>query len=185
VGSAQILLGATGVSITDDGDGAITFKSLSGGSQEDLTFNLDDVSNTVGLSSSTGVTVFDFGGIALRNAALNGSIEEVLAVCQGTTAYLGANIQASGAATVACEGSTIIVGVTTFPDSGTSEVQFHFRLPDDWDGNGASLVGQWRTAATSGNAIWQLSGVCGPSGAVVPTAYGSIPDTITDSARTP
>lgn len=64
-GTGSIDLGSTGVRFTDDADGAWTMKSISAGSQEDLTINLDDTSNTVVLSSSTGVTYIDTGGIGI------------------------------------------------------------------------------------------------------------------------
>ena len=47
---------SAGVKITGDGDGAVTFKGLGNGSDEDLTLNLDDTANTAVVSSSTGVT---------------------------------------------------------------------------------------------------------------------------------
>lgn len=60
----SIILGtANGVSITTDGDGAITFLGASGGYDEDLTMNLDDTENTVVFSSSTGVTKLDFSAL--------------------------------------------------------------------------------------------------------------------------
>jgi hypothetical protein len=93
------------------------------------------------------------------------------------------NIQSSGAATVACAGSTIIHAVTTFADAATSEVQFQFRIPDDWDGAAMELRSQWRTSATSGDAIFQISGVCGADAEVIPTAYSSTPNTVTETAK--
>jgi len=58
----DLTIGETGVKITSDGDGALTFLGLSAGSDEDLTINLDDTSNEVSLSSSTGVTLIDIEG---------------------------------------------------------------------------------------------------------------------------
>ena len=58
--------GSAGVKVTDDGDGAITLLGLGNGSDEDLTINLDDVSNEVGLSSSTGVTKINLGTMGLE-----------------------------------------------------------------------------------------------------------------------
>ena len=106
------------------------------------------------------------------------------AACQGSTASNGFNIQASGNATVACNGTTITQGLLTFPDASTSEVQIHVVLPADWDSTLATeLVGKWRTSATSGNAVWQVSGVCMTDGAVIPTSYNSTADTVTDAAK--
>lgn len=106
------------------------------------------------------------------------------AACQGTTASNGFNIQASGNATVACNGSTIIQGILTFPDASTTEVQVHIVLPADWDSAlTTDLVGKWRTSATSGNVVWQVSGKCMADGVVIPTSYNSTADTVTDAAK--
>ncbi len=59
----DITIHATGVKITGDGDGALTFLGLGDGSDEDFTLNLDDTANTIAVSTSTGVTKFDFGAI--------------------------------------------------------------------------------------------------------------------------
>ena len=58
--TTNIDVGSTGVRLSDDGDGAITFKGLGDGSDEDLTVNLDDVANTATFTSSTGVTSMVF-----------------------------------------------------------------------------------------------------------------------------
>jgi hypothetical protein len=62
----DITIQAAGVKLTGDGDGAITFLGLGNGSDEDFTFNLDDTANTIAVSSSTGVTKFDFGTIDVQ-----------------------------------------------------------------------------------------------------------------------
>jgi len=56
----------TGVTLVDDGDGAFTFCGESDGSDECLTLNLDDTSDRVVASSSTGVTAVDFAAIGLE-----------------------------------------------------------------------------------------------------------------------
>lgn len=58
--SRSISLGTAGVKLSGDGDGAITFLGLGNGSDEDLTINLDDNTNSVAFSSSTGVNFIDF-----------------------------------------------------------------------------------------------------------------------------
>lgn len=50
--------GTAGVRLSDDGDGALTFLGLGDGSDENLTMNLDDTSNTVDFTSSTGLTTW-------------------------------------------------------------------------------------------------------------------------------
>lgn len=85
-GSGQIDFGTTSVRITGDGDGAITLLGLGDGSDEDLTINLDDTANTIGWSSSTGVTVFDFGAIGLD---LDSSSLKIPAVAGSSTLAAG------------------------------------------------------------------------------------------------
>ena len=63
VNGQDITIGATGVKLTSDNDGAITFLSISAGSQEDFTINLDDTANTGVWSSSTGLNLMDWGSI--------------------------------------------------------------------------------------------------------------------------
>ena len=59
----DIQLGAaTGVKISSDDDGAITFLGTSAGADEDLTINLDDVADEITVSTSTGATMFNLDG---------------------------------------------------------------------------------------------------------------------------
>ena len=53
----DLVMGTTsaGVTLTDDGDGALTIAAKGDGSQENLSINLDDTSNQAVLSSSTGL----------------------------------------------------------------------------------------------------------------------------------
>ena len=57
--ASPVDLGTAGVRLSGDGDGAITFLGLGNGFDEDLTINLDDASNALDFSSSTGVTTWD------------------------------------------------------------------------------------------------------------------------------
>ena len=71
--TTSVILGAAGVSITDDGDGALTFLGIGDGvgdNDENLIFNFEDTANTIALSTGTGVTVVDFGTIAIDAASL-------------------------------------------------------------------------------------------------------------------
>lgn len=74
--ASSLTLNAAGVKMTGDGDGDITFLGIGDGasdSDEDFTLNLEDVANTIGVSSSTGVTAFDFGSIGLKTNAVTDS----------------------------------------------------------------------------------------------------------------
>ena len=68
-GAGSIDLGSAGVRLSQDGDGALTFLGLGNGSDEDLTWNLDDTANEVGISSSTGVTKLNMGTIGVDTSA--------------------------------------------------------------------------------------------------------------------
>ena len=75
--NGALAVGPTGVQITTDNDGAITLLGQGDGSDEDLTLNLDDTSNTGVFTSSTGLTNLTFtsigstwGGLVTANAGL-------------------------------------------------------------------------------------------------------------------
>lgn len=68
-GAVTQRLGLSGVSLTTDGDGALTILGLGDGSDEALTLNFDDTSNTVVASSTTGVTSLNIGSISLTTTA--------------------------------------------------------------------------------------------------------------------
>lgn len=63
---SDLSVGAAGVKLTGDGDGAITFLGLGDGSDEDLTINLDDTSNVGTITSSTSLSKLDFSSIDLQ-----------------------------------------------------------------------------------------------------------------------
>lgn len=79
--TAGLQVGSTGVLITSDNDGAITFLGASGGYDEDLTINLDDTENTAVVSSSTGVTKLSSAAIAWSGPVI---APEVLIDCAGS-----------------------------------------------------------------------------------------------------
>ncbi len=62
----SVSLGAAGVKLTGDGDGALTILGLGDGNDENLVLNFDDVENTVGITSGTGVTTIDASTIELK-----------------------------------------------------------------------------------------------------------------------
>lgn len=88
VGLASYSLGAAGVKLTGDGDGAVTLLGLGDGSDEDLTINLDDTANTAVISSSTGVTALSTGAIGITST---GTVTQAASVLTPTAiASLGA-----------------------------------------------------------------------------------------------
>src|SRR3990170_4393958 len=80
--TTSIDIGSAGVRLSDDADGALTLLGLGNGFDEDLTLNLDDTTNTVVFSSSTGVVLADWGAINLH--------ANILEVGSGTRATSGA-----------------------------------------------------------------------------------------------
>lgn len=188
-------LEAAGVKLSGDDDGALTFLGLGNGSDEDLTMNLDDTPNTVVWSSSTGLNVWDFGGFTLLNTLFNAEDTGntltlplyalfMPAAAQNGVASLGFNTTTSGAATPTFSGTTVVVPLVSYADSGTQEVQFSFKLPSDINLSLAvELLIEWRTSATTGNGVWQASGVCMADAEVIPTAYSSSPDEVIDAAK--
>jgi len=74
----DLSVGAAGVKLTGDGDGAITFLGLGDGYDEALTLNLDDTENTAKFSSSTGVTNVDFSALNLVTTGnLQGGVNRI------------------------------------------------------------------------------------------------------------
>lgn len=97
-----INVGAGGVRLTGDGDGAITLLSLGNGSLEDITLNLDDTSNTLSLSSSTGLVTLNTGGIRITDSTdelnLGTSVEALNATSVGDV-VVGGNFEVRGSNT--------------------------------------------------------------------------------------
>jgi hypothetical protein len=128
-GNGQIDVGTAGVRITSDGDGAVTFLGLGDGSDEDFTMNLDDTANTVVLSSSTGVTLFDFltGSFALsaNTIELGNATANTLSASTGDLSIEGNRIFRVGGADVpVADGGTGLSsgtsgGILGFTASGT------------------------------------------------------------------
>lgn len=85
---SDVTIGAAGVKLTGDGDGALTLLGLGNGSDEDLTINLDDTANTAVISSSTGVTLLSIGAIGITST---GTVTQASSVLTPTAiASLGA-----------------------------------------------------------------------------------------------
>jgi hypothetical protein len=92
------IIGAAGVQLLGDGDGALRFLGLGNGSDEDLTLNFDDTANSIVASSSTGAGL-DFSGMATSVGPLadaNGVALHVIYKTVGTgTAYTMTNAYAT------------------------------------------------------------------------------------------
>jgi hypothetical protein len=138
-------VGSTGVLITSDNDGAITFLGASGGYDEDLTINLDDTENTAVVSSSTGVTKIDFGSIALVatgqgqiGMTINSDADGMTSSAMATAGMYGTMFFATGAGTWALPGAVAGMNFCVY-STGANAIIIN---PDDADVivlNGAAL----------------------------------------------
>ncbi len=70
-GSGSLVFGNNGVTLSDDGDGALRLLGSGTGADEDLTLNFDDTTDQVVITSSTGVATTTFNGIGLSATYLN------------------------------------------------------------------------------------------------------------------
>ncbi len=76
---------ASGVLLTGDGDGALTFLGLGNGFDEDFTINLDDTENVAVVTTSTGLLKFDFGTLILegKHNSSDGTVGVTVTTCTG------------------------------------------------------------------------------------------------------
>lgn len=151
-----LLIGATGVKITSDNDGAITFTGNSAGYDEDLTINLDDTENTAVVSSSTGVTKLDFSALNLATTGIitgamntNSDANGMSASEMTTAGMYGTMFWATGAGTWALPGAATGMNFCVYSTTAAAVVI----NPDD--GDTIVLNG---TALSAGDSITSASG---------------------------
>jgi len=151
-----VLIGATGVKITSDNDGAITFTGNSAGYDEDLTINLDDTENTAVVSSSTGVTKLDFSALNLATTGIitgamntNSDANGMSAAEMTTAGMYGTMFWATGAGTWALPGAATGMNFCVYSTTAAAIVI----NPDD--GDTIVLNG---TALSAGDSITSASG---------------------------
>lgn len=141
--------------------------------------------------AGTGLSSSDSGSDRIFNLAtfpLKSKIVLPLAACAGTTGTLLWDTLASNAPTATCSAgsteTTMIRGVADFPDSdGDYSVQVAFLTPDDWDtASNLDAVVLWRTAATSGDVVWQIQTACRADSEVDDVAWNTA-STVTDTAK--
>lgn len=158
VGGSDLTLGSAGVKLTGDGDGAITLLGLGDGSDEDLTVNLDDTSNTAVVSSSTGVTALGMNAIGMNvysdsGSTLKAKVEAssgaaILGLTQvGQMTNCGMSVSGSTFTIAGYDGTALsatnpcVVAVQSNTDGRvalayfTSNVTFTFGAASDTDGN--------------------------------------------------
>jgi hypothetical protein len=164
--STLVWIGNAGVTLSDNGDGALTILGRGNGSDEDLTIDLDDTANTVVLSSSTGVTTLNLGGFILSNAILPYKIQFNAGVCQNATASVGFSTPttlgaAGGCHSVAAASGDPAYGYAVFPLGGAdTELHGQLELPSDWSG-AVDVSLKWNSASTaSGDVVWEIAFGC-------------------------
>lgn len=141
-GTGSVDLGSAGVRLSHDGDGAITFLGLGNGSDEDLTLNLDDTSNTGVFTSSTSLATLNFSGISLQSSGV------AIPTISSTDTLTNKTIAAASNVLDAC----VPVAVTDeYSNLTTGTAKATFRMPFAMTVTSvrASLV----TAATGGTLV--------------------------------
>jgi hypothetical protein len=100
----------------------------------------------------------------------------------GAAALTGWNAKTGEPAVATCvEGTNITYGQADYADGSSLTQQGSFRLPADWTGT-IDLQLYWKTDATSGNVVWQVSTVCVADAETVDPAFNAA-QTITDAAK--
>lgn len=124
--TTSINIGAAGVKLSDDGDGAITFLGAGNGTDEDLTLNLDDTANTGTFSSSTGLAMLTFTGIGLTASgnvltpkATTVSADGAITIASGVVVLTKAGVSAN---TVAAPSSQDGTRITIMSNSDNAHV---------------------------------------------------------------
>jgi hypothetical protein len=109
-------------------------------------------------------------------------IRFLAAKCANGTAGPGVSLPTSLAPTPACiTGTNILSGELDFPDTGENSLQDRFTIPTGSSGPTA-VTAKWRTAATSGNVVWQLQGICVADGESLDTAMATAQAFTADAA---
>lgn len=188
LGVDSIQLGTAGITITQDGDGALTLKGAGNGSDEDFRFNFDDTANTLTIDSTTGANLWNFSGIDVQvptevydatgwngdntvptKDAVRDKIEAVIAGTGGT-GILGFTSSDTAVATgkvkgfVVCPYAGTISGWSIVVDAGTATVKV------------------WKIA--SGTAKPTISNVINTSGVAISSGTAVISSTTSDFTTT-
>jgi hypothetical protein len=127
ISGSDLTLGAAGVKLTGDGDGAITFLGLGNGYDENLTLNFDDTENTVVVSSSTGVTSLNFSGLNLvTTGQISGSVPVVTKNADGANTFSGEEFRGA----MVLLGHADAISDITLPDYDAAGSAAHAKIGD-------------------------------------------------------
>ncbi len=134
---------ATGVKITGDGDGAITFLGMGNGSDEDMTWNLDDISNVCTVSSSTSMATINFSSIALQESGVGVvNLDEI----DASSELAAIMDDETGTGALVFAGSPFITGTPTLSNSTASSGKIAFYEDFDNGTNTVTVAGPASTA---------------------------------------
>ncbi len=119
--------------------------------------------------SQTPIPGFGGGGGA---TVVNPPKEFIAAICDNVTAIGGFAKPTSNPPTPACvTGSNTTYGVLNFDHTQTESVQERFRM--HLVPTSMNVVIEWSTAATSGNVVWGIAGICIDDTESLDTAFAS------------
>lgn len=180
-GTGSLILGNTGVTLVDDGDGALVITGAGTGSDEDLNLNLDDTANNWVFSSSTGVTNSGFTAIGLTaisfTGPLIGNADTATLATTATTANAGDSATAFFASGT-LEDARLSANVALLNASQTfSGVNALTNLGNTISGNGAGL-----TNLTTANLVGAVTDAQVPNTITIDLATVATTATVTDGS---
>lgn len=110
--------------------------------------------------------------------------EFLAAKCQSGTAGAGSSLPATLVPNPVCiSGTNVLSGELEFPDSdGEYSIQDRFKLDTTALATAINLNIKWRAAATSGNVVWQLAGICVADAETLDPSFATA-QTVTDTAK--
>lgn len=112
------------------------------------------------------------GGNPTPSLVFPSKIQYKTAVCQAGTASAAFSLPSSNAPSASCvTGTNSNYGVLTFSATGQS-IQDHLKLPPDWTG-AVDIEFTHRSAATTGNIVWNIATACVADGATGDPAFNT------------
>lgn len=179
-GTSALALGTSGTSV-----GKVALSNATSGS-----VTLQPTTGALGSAVATfpaqsGTVAFTTGStFTTGTISLPFPVMFVAGVNQAGTASIACSQPSSGGASaVAAATSVPPVGVASFSGSASNEIDCHFPLPSDWTASSAfDITLTWRSAATTGNVVWQVATLFVDDGVVLNTAYNTA-STVTDAAK--
>lgn len=139
-GTGSVTIGSAGVILTDDGDGSLIITGNGNGSDEAVKFDFDNTANTLGISSSTGLNLWDFGTIKLAGGSYNKvtitppATGSTLTIADGKTATINNSITQAGTDSTTMTyppASDTVAGLAATQTFQNKKIQYSFPLAAD------------------------------------------------------